>query len=63
MREDFQESLQKMFPNGYVITYIQPNKEPAYHWFNPLEDEFINTYLEMLDGVFFNETSEEQEEI
>lgn len=52
MREDYSEALDKMFPNGYVITFIQPNTNPAYHWYNPKEDEFINAYLDMLDDVF-----------
>jgi hypothetical protein len=55
MREDKEEELMKMFPAGYVILYIQPNSEPAYHWNNPKEDEFIEDYLRMLDQVFFEE--------
>lgn len=54
MREDHQEALERMFPKGYIITYIQPNTEPAYAWYNPNEDDFIIGYLQMLAEVFLD---------
>lgn len=52
MREDYLELLEKMFPNGYIITWIQPNSDPAYSWFNPKNDEFLEKYLEAIDYLF-----------
>jgi len=55
MREDNMELLEKAFPNGYVIMHVQPNSDPAIQWYNPKKDEFIYSYLDMLDEVFFEE--------
>lgn len=52
MREDQQEALQAMFPKGYVIMRIQPNGDPAYSWYNPLDDEFLVNFLEALHTMF-----------
>lgn len=52
MHENKSEELEKMFPKGFIITYIQPNGDPAYHWFNPCNDEFLGLYLEALDRLF-----------
>lgn len=60
MREDYQESLEKMFPKGYVITFIQPNSDPAYSWFNPNEDEFIVDYLTMLANIFLEQEDQDE---
>lgn len=55
MHEDKEEILMKLFPKGFIITYIQENNEPAYHWFNPNNDEFIGEYLDMMDYLFGDE--------
>lgn len=55
MREDYEEELRKMFPNGYIITYIQPNTDPAYHWWNPKDDEFISKLLVVYEQAFNSE--------
>lgn len=60
MREDYLEVLEKMFPKGYVITYIMPNDDPAFNWCNPNKDEFLIAYLEMLEKLFLNEENNEQ---
>lgn len=49
MHEDKQETLEKMFPKGYVIVYIQQNDNPAIQWNNPLQDEFIMDLLTLLE--------------
>lgn len=59
MREDYAENLQKMFPKGYVIVHIQPNENPAYSWFNPNADEFLDDYVYMLHSIFLDETGDE----
>lgn len=61
MREDHLEQLEAMFPRGYVITYIMPNNEPAYQWFNPKMDEFIIGYLKMLDEVLIKEGEDDDD--
>lgn len=55
MREDVEEELMRMFPNGYVITYIQPNNDPVYAWWNPKDDEFIDNFLYMMDSLLNEE--------
>jgi hypothetical protein len=36
MREDYQEALDKMFPDGYVIYYTCPNETVRIAKYNPL---------------------------
>lgn len=35
MREDYAESLEKMFPMGFVIVHVSPNETISYAYFNP----------------------------
>lgn len=35
MREDYREKLEKMFPNGWVIYYVNPNETANVSYFNP----------------------------
>jgi hypothetical protein len=44
MREDYQEKLEKMFPNGYVIIYTQSNGSKRLGMFNPNKDREIHFY-------------------
>jgi hypothetical protein len=48
MREDFQEQLEKMFPKGYVIVYTQINDTMRCHYFNPLLDEAVVMYRDLI---------------
>lgn len=54
MREDHEELLRSMFPKGFLITYIQPNNDPAYFWYNPTQDEFLINFLEAVDFIVQN---------
>ncbi len=49
MREDHQETLEKMIPNGYIMIYIKPNMEPSLIWFNPNADEVINAVYDLIE--------------
>lgn len=51
MYEDKEEALHRLFPEGYAIVYIQKNNDPALHWHNPKEDQFIETYVDFILGV------------
>lgn len=55
MREDHEEALMKMFPKGYLITYVQPNNDVAYHWHNPNNDLLLTDILEAFDYIFRQE--------
>lgn len=35
MREDYQEALDKMFPDGYVIYYLCPDENARVSAYNP----------------------------
>lgn len=37
MREDYQEALDRMFPDGYVIYYTCPNETVRIAKYNPLK--------------------------
>lgn len=41
MREDYQEALDKMFPDGYAIGYTMPNGDIRFAMFNPHGDKTI----------------------
>lgn len=41
MREDFQETLDKMFPDGWAIAYTCPDKQIRWAHFNPHNAEAI----------------------
>ena len=41
MREDFLEQLDKMFPDGYVLLYTNPNNTLRLGLYNPNEIEEI----------------------
>ena len=45
MREDYQEQLDKMFPQGYVIVYTFPDSDVmrCHHW-NPKRYEALELY-------------------
>lgn len=59
MREDYQEALEKMFPDGYVITYVQKNKDFAYQWHNPNNEEFLHGILILLSTLTIENEGEE----
>ena len=61
MREDHEESLMKMFPRGFLITYIQPDANPAYYWYNPNKDEFLDSFLEAVDLIVDTEGDKYEE--
>lgn len=48
MREDYLESLDKMFPDGYVIVYTCPDSQIRLSLYNPHRYENINHYHEIL---------------
>jgi len=48
MREDHLESLDKMFPDGYVIVYSCPDSQLRLSLFNPHQCPNINEYHEVL---------------
>lgn len=48
MREDFQEQLGKMFPKGYVIVYTQIDDTMRCQYFNPLQDEAVMIYRDLI---------------
>lgn len=51
MREDHDEALQKMFPKGFVIVYIQPDEDGGYVWYNPKKNEFLERLLIWLNDL------------
>lgn len=51
MREDYTEKLDKMFPDGYVILYTNPNNTLRISHYNPHKIELINDYLDRIGGV------------
>lgn len=69
MTEGQLETLEKMFPKGFVITYVQPNENMQVLKFIPKE----NPVLEVVDGMtnklidnllthFFGSSDEDGEE-
>ena len=58
MREDYLEQLDKMFPQGYVICYTNPNGDFRMSLFNPYRYEFIGKVYDILKD-FSEETNEE----
>jgi hypothetical protein len=49
MREDNEEQLEKMFPLGYVIIWIQPNLSIRAKKFNPDGYELLNDYYDEIE--------------
>lgn len=41
MREDHLEALDKMFPNGYMICYSQPNLDVRMSYYNPHKAQLL----------------------
>ena len=49
VREDYLEQMEKMFPNGYLILYTNPNDTLRIGLFNPEElDEIHEAHQHML---------------
>lgn len=48
MKEVDVESLDKMFPKGYVIVYTLPNDDIRVAMFNPERDEYLFKCNEVL---------------
>lgn len=49
MREDYQEQLDKMFPQGYVIVYTFPEGiDMRCHYWNPKRYEAIEMYRNVI---------------
>lgn len=51
MREDYQEQLDKMFPQGYVICYTNPDGNLRMALFNPNQYELIEKCREELERI------------
>lgn len=51
MREDYQEALEKMFPDGFVIYYTCPNETVRIAFFNPLG---LSQIIEVYDCLIEN---------
>ena len=56
MREDFQESLDKMFPDGYGIAYSCPDGNIRWAHFNPRNAEIICRLYELAKEINGEET-------
>lgn len=48
MREDYQEQLDKMFPDGYVIVYTNPNSAIRINIYNPHGDKTMFEYYDLV---------------
>jgi hypothetical protein len=48
MREDHLEALDKMFPDGYLIVYTQPNSNIRMSYYNPLRAALLYEYYDNL---------------
>ena len=46
MREDFIETLDKMFPDGYAIVYTNPDGQVRFNHYNPHGDPTLNRFHE-----------------
>ena len=49
VREDYLESLDKMFPNGYIILHIPTDGEIPMSLFNPNKNESLEEWRRLLD--------------
>jgi len=48
MREDYSEALDKMFPDGYIICYTNPNSDLRMNLYNPHKFELIEKFHQLL---------------
>ena len=48
MREDHLEALDKMFPDGYLIVYTQPNNNIRMSYYNPHRAQLLYEYYDTL---------------
>ena len=48
MREDYLEAIDKMFPDGYIIVYTNPDGQIRMSLHNPHQDESIQEWHELL---------------
>ena len=49
MREDYQEQLDKMFPQGYVIVYTFPDSiDMRCHYWNTKQYEALKMYRDVI---------------
>ena len=49
MREDYQEQLDKMFPQGYVIVYTFPDSDQMRcHYWNPKQYIALGEYRDII---------------
>lgn len=51
MREDYLESLDKMFPQGYAIAYTCPDGQMRFSHFNPNEVDQIQRFYELAQEI------------
>lgn len=52
MREDYMESLDKMFPGGYAIAYTNPNGIMRFSHFDPTnKNGFIQRFWELAQEI------------
>lgn len=51
MHEDKQEQLEAMFPDGFIISYIMPNKDLGFYYCNPKNDGLLVYYMTVLDSA------------
>jgi len=53
MREDHIEQLDKMFPNGYVMIYTNPNLTFRVSVFNPLKFKILHKQWKAIQERWF----------
>lgn len=48
MREDYQDNLDKMFSDGYVVIYTCPDAQIRMNIYNPHSSEVLYKYYDLL---------------
>lgn len=51
MREDYIEHLDKMFPEGYIIIYTNPDNQLRMSLYNPQQYAIIEEYHQILKDI------------
>ena len=52
MREDYEETLDKMFPDGWAIAYTNPNGCMRFSHYDPTQkNEFIARFYELAKEI------------
>ena len=55
MREDHLETLEKMFPDGYLIAYTQPNLNIRLSYYNPHRAQLIYDAYDLIKNELATE--------